>query len=146
MHMNEKELADKLLKLGTSDLSNPPGPRELAQRILARDSRRVRVLAALAVVFWLGAIVVLYVFMWELMGAYAQFEKTGWPAAEAHVAPVYRFLLGLFASLESICFALLFTMVLLFVSRRASLRQVNFTLMGISDKLERLEQRSNATA
>jgi hypothetical protein len=33
-------------------------------------------------------------------------------------------------------------MVLLFVSRRASLRQINANLIEISEKLERLEQRA----
>jgi hypothetical protein len=140
--MNEKELADKLLRLGASELSNPPGPRELTRRVIARDRRRVTALAALALVFWLGSVVVLYVFMGELLGVYAQFQKAGWPADDPHAAPVYRFLLALSASLEALSFASLFTMVLLFVSRRASLRQINANLIEISDKLERLEQRT----
>jgi hypothetical protein len=140
--MNEKELADKLLRLGASELSNPPGPRELMQRVIARDRRRVAALAALAFVFWLGSVVVLYVFMGELLGLYAQFQKAGWPTADPHAAPVYRFLLGLSASVEALSFAFLVTMVLLFVSRRASLRQINANLIEISEKLERLEQRT----
>jgi hypothetical protein len=138
--MNEKELADKLLRLGASELPSPPGPRELTQRVIARDRRRVTALAALALVFWVASVVVLYMFMWELLGMYAQFEKTGWPAAEPHTAPVYRFLLGLSASLEALSWAFLVTMVLLFVSRRASLRQINANLIEISEKLERLEK------
>jgi hypothetical protein len=140
--MNERELADKLLRLGASELSNPPGPRELTQRVIARDRRRVTALAALALVFWLGSVVVLYVFMGELLGLYAQLQKAGGPAADPHAAPVYRFLLGLSASLEALSFAFLVTMVLLFVSRRASLRQINANLIEISEKLERLEQRT----
>jgi hypothetical protein len=143
--MNEKELADKLLRLGASDLPRPPGPRELTQRILSRDRRRVTALAVVAVVFWLVSIVILYVFMWDFLGVYAQFEKAGWPAAEPHTAPVYRFLLGLSASLESLCLALLVTMILFFVSRRASLRQVNANMLEISEKLERLGQRSTTS-
>jgi hypothetical protein len=140
--MNEKELAERLLQLGASELANPPGPRELTQRIIARDRRRVAALAALAFVFWLGSVVVLYVFMGELLGVYAQFQKAGWPAADPHAAPVYRFLLGLSGSVEALSFAFLLTMVLLFVSRRASLRQINANLIEISEKLERLEQRT----
>jgi hypothetical protein len=140
--MNEKELADKLLRLGASELSNPPGPRELTRRVLARDRRRVTALAALALVFWLGSVVVLYVFMGELLGLYAQFQRAGWPTTDPHAAAVYRFLLGLSASVEALSFAFLVTMVLLFVSRRASLRQINANLIEISEKLERLEQRT----
>jgi hypothetical protein len=141
--MNEKELADKLLNLEASELSNPPGPRELTQRVIARDRRRVRALAAVALVFWLGSIVVLYVFMGELLGFYAQFQQAGGPAADPNAAHFYRFLLGLSASLEALCFAFLLTMVLLFVSKRASLRQINANLIEISDKLERFEQRTS---
>jgi hypothetical protein len=141
--MNEKDLAAKLLRLGTSELSNPPGPRELTQKVIARDRRRVTVLAVVALVFWLCSIVVLYMFMFELVGVYAQFQSAGGPNADPHAAHVYRFLLGLSASLESLCFAFLATMALLFVSRRASLRQINANLIEISEKLERPEQASN---
>src|SRR5262249_37321802 len=141
--MNEKELADKLLRLGASELSNPPGPRELTQRVIARDRRRVAALAALAFVFWLGSVVVLYVFMGELLALYARSRQAGWPPAAPHAAPVYRLLLGLSASVEALSFAFLITMVLLFVSRRASLRQINANLIEISEKLERLEQRTS---
>jgi len=140
--MNEKELAARLLNLGASELSNPPGPRELTRRVIARDRRRVTVLAALALVFWLGAIAMLYVFLGEIIGLYAQFQKAGGPAADPSVAHIYRFLIGLSASLEALSFAVLVTMVLLFVSRRASLRQINANLIEISEKLERLEQRT----
>jgi hypothetical protein len=142
--MNEKELADKLLNLGASELSTLPGPRELSQRVIARDRRRVTGLAAVALVFWLASIVVLYVFMGELLGFYVQFQQAGGPAADPNAAHFYRILLGLFASIESLCFAFLVTMVLLFVSKRASLRQINANLIEISDKLERFEQRTTS--
>jgi len=64
------------------------------------------------------------------------------PAADPNTAHIYRFLIGLSSSLEALSFAFLFTMVLLFVSRRASLRQINANLIEISEKLERLEQRT----
>jgi hypothetical protein len=140
--MNERDLADKLLRLGASELSDPPGPRELTQRVIARDRRRVTALAALALVFWLVSIVVLYMLMGELIGLYFRFQKAGGPAADPHAAPVYRFLITLSASLEALSIAFLFTMVLLFVSRRASLRQINANLIEISEKIERLEQRT----
>jgi hypothetical protein len=140
--MNEKELADRLLRLGDSEHSSPPGPRELTRRVLARDRRRVTALAALAAAFWLGSIVLLYLSMSRLLGLYARFQESGWPASDPHAAPVYRFLLELTAGLEALGFALLLTMVLLFVSRRASLRQINANLIEISEKLQRLEQRA----
>jgi hypothetical protein len=140
--MNEKELADKLLNLSASEFSNPAGPRELTRRVIARDRRRVTALAAVAFVFWLGAIVVLYVFVGELLGLYTQFHQAQGPATDPNAAHVYRFLLGLSASIEALGFALLVTMILLFVSRRASLRQINANLIEISDKLEQFEQRT----
>jgi len=137
--MNEKELAAKLLRLGASELSSPFSPRELTQRVIARDRRRVTALAVLALALWLGSIVMLYVFMWQFILVYAQFEKAGWPAADPHAAPVYRFLIGLSASVEGLCFTFLVTMILLFVSRRATLRQINANLIEISEKLQLLE-------
>ena len=64
-------------------------------------------------------------------------SKAGAPPADPHLAPVYRFLLALSGSVEALSFALLFSVILLFASRRASLRQINANLVAISEKLER---------
>jgi hypothetical protein len=140
--MGEKELAKALLGLGASELSSPPGSHEQTQRVLARDRRRVTLLAAITTVFWLGSAALLYGFMAELLGTYAQIQRAGAQAADPYVAPVYRFLLALAGSLEALIFALLCTVILMFASRRAALRQINASLIEISEKLKRLEQQS----
>jgi hypothetical protein len=140
--MREKDLANALLRLGAKELANPPGSPEQTQRVLARDRRRVLLLAALALVFWLASALVLYWFMFELLGFLARAQHNGELALEPHVAAVYKFLTALFASLESLILALLCTMILLFVSRRAALRQINANLIEISLKLQSLTPRS----
>jgi hypothetical protein len=138
--MSEKELAKALLKLGASELPEPPSTKELIRRILARDRKLVTLLTALTVFFWLGGVVVLYVFMAELTGLLAHAQRAGKPPLDPLVGAVYKFLLVLASSVESLSLAFLCTMILLFVTRRASLRQINANLLDITQKLERLEQ------
>jgi hypothetical protein len=140
--MSEKDLAKALLQLGATELANPPGSPEQTQRVLVRDRRRVFLLAALALVFWLGSALVLYWFMFELLGFVAREQHNGQLAVEPHVAAVYRFLFALAASVEALMFALFCTMILLFVSRRAALRQINANLIEISLKLQSLAPHS----
>src|SRR5262249_45294333 len=128
--MSDKELARALLGLGASGSPDSPGAHEQTQRVLARDRRRLRFLAAITAVFWLGSAVVLYGFMAELLVLYARVQRAG-PAVDPHVAPVYRFLLTLSASVEALVLALLGTVILMFASRRATLRQINASLIEI---------------
>jgi hypothetical protein len=138
--MSEKELAKALLRLGDSELPDPPSTMDLIRRILSRDRRLVKLLTALTIFFWLGGVVVLYVFMAELSVLLAQVQRAGGPAPDPSVGSVYKFLLVLASSIESLSLAFLCTMILLFVTRRASLRQINANLLDITQKLEHLEQ------
>jgi Zn-dependent protease with chaperone function len=138
--MSEKELAKALLSLGASELPEPPSTKELIRRILSRDRKLVQLLTVLAIFFWLGGVVVLYVFMAELSGLLAQVQQAGRPALDPLIGSVYKFLLVLASSVESLSLAFLCTMILLFATRRASLRQINASLLDITEKLERLEQ------
>jgi hypothetical protein len=138
--MSEKELAKALLRLGDSELPDPPSTKDLIRRILSRDRKLVTLMTALTVFFWLGAVVVLYVFMAELTGLLAHAHQAGKPPVDPLVAAVYKFLLVLASSVESLSLAFLCTMILLFVTRRASLRQINANLLDITQKLEHLEQ------
>jgi hypothetical protein len=138
--MSEKELAKALLRLGASELLEPPSTKELIRRILSRDRKLVTLLTVLTLFFWLGGIVVLYVFMAELVGLLAHVQQAGRQGLDPLVAAVYKFLLVLASSVEALSLAFLCTMILLFVTRRASLRQINASLLDINQKLERLEQ------
>jgi hypothetical protein len=74
------------------------------------------------------------------VGLLAQLQQPGRPALDPMVAAVYKFLLVLASSVESLSLGFLCTMILLFLTRRASLRQINAGLLDITQKLERLEQ------
>jgi hypothetical protein len=139
--MSEKELARALLRLGAAELSNPPGSHEQTQRVLARDRRRVIILAAVTLVFWLGSAFVLYLFMFELLGLIARVSRAGGSGIDPNLAAVYKFLLALAGSIEALILALFCTMILMFVSRRAALRQINASLIEIAQKLNQLEKR-----
>jgi len=138
--MSEKELAKALLRAGDLEVSDPPSTKDLIRRILSRDRKLVTLLTTLTVLFWLAAVVELYVFMFELVGVLAHSGQPGSPALDPVVAAVHKFLLVLAASVESLSLAFLFTMILLFVTRRASLRQINASLLEITQKLDRLEK------
>jgi hypothetical protein len=137
--MSEKDLARALLKLGAVELSSPPGSREQTQKVLARDRRRVKILAALAGFFWVASAAVLYRFLFDFLGILNVRAILNPGAVDPKITPVYQFLLALAGSIEALIFALLFSMILMFVSRRAALRQINASLIEISEKLKRLE-------
>jgi hypothetical protein len=138
--MSDKELAKALLRLGATEQPEAPSPKEQIRRILARDRHLVKLLTALTVVLWLGSVVVLYYFMFEVLGLYTRVEQAGGPASDPLVKPVYQFLLALAGSVEALALAFLSSMILLFVTRRASLRQINAGLLDLTEKLDRLEE------
>jgi hypothetical protein len=138
--MSDKELAKALLRVGATDESEAPSPREQIRKILARDRSLVKLLTALTVFLWLASVVVLYYFMFEIVGLYARAQQAGGPASDPLVKPVYQFLLALAGSVEALSWAFLSSMALLFVTRRASLRQINAGLLDITEKLDRLEE------
>jgi len=70
----------------------------------------------------------------------AHVRQAGRPALDPLIGAVYKFLLVLASSVEALSLAFLCTMILLFVTRRASLRQINANLLDITQKLEHLEQ------
>lgn len=138
--MSEDELAKALLRLGQPKGPDAPNPKEQIRRILARDRNLVKLLTAFTLFLWLGSIVVLYCFTIELTGVYARIQQAGGAAPDPLVAPIYQFLIGLAGSVEALILALLSTLILVFVTRRASLRQINASLIDITEKLTRLEE------
>jgi hypothetical protein len=140
--MSEKDLSKALLRLGGTELINMRDAHEQIQAVLTRDRRRVRILAVIVGVFWLGSAVVLYGSMAKLIGLIFEVRHAGTQAADPLIAAVYKFLLALSGSVEALMLAVLGTVILVFASRRASLRQINASLIEISRKLDRLEQPS----
>jgi hypothetical protein len=143
--MGEKDLSRALLRLGASELASPPGSHEQVQSVLARDRRRVRIVLAITALFWLAAAAVLYGSLAQLLGLIAHIQRAGVQALDPNLAAVYKFLILLGASVESLVLAVLSSVVLIFASRRATLRQINASLIEISRKLNPPENRTDVS-
>jgi hypothetical protein len=146
--MNEKQLGEALLKLdgGSSD------PRRLTWKVLDRDRRLVRFLAGITVLLWLAAAViaahVIYVYTVELQPIMPRLmkdhrRKEPGPSELEQMAPHLALVAtkGVFitaASVGTLTLATLGTLLLIFASRRATLRQINSSLLAITEDLARL--------
>ena len=138
--MSDKELARALLRLGAREQPEAPSLREQVRTILARDRKLVKLLTALTAALWLGSAAVLYYFMYELLGLYARAQQGGGVVQDPGLTTVYQFLISLASVVEALSLVFLSAMVLFFVSRRATLRQINAGLLEITEKLDRLEE------
>jgi hypothetical protein len=152
--MNEKELGRALLQAHAADFGATPDPRLLTGAILERDRRRVRVLAVAAIVLWLvPAALLTYVLTTfandfipkqkQLQRGVAEGKLTGekrrvveafhldWMALGAKVGAI---------SVAAIALAAIATVMLISASRRATLRQINASLVTISEQLKQLRE------
>ena len=138
--MTERELGKALVRL-----DGAPAARPLTDRVLARDRRRVRLLAGLAALFWLLAAAGVVAFCpfyvmnvaprlrayhagrAQLQNDWEAWARVGEWAAYLSLACV----LSLF--LAAVC-----TLLLVLFSRRATLRQINASLADISEQLRQL--------
>jgi hypothetical protein len=144
--MTEKELGKALLNL---DVAPPaaPDPRQLTRQILERDRRRIRRLAALATLFWIltaAGIVCLCPFYVMNVAPRLRSYQAGraqlandWEAWATVGEWASYWILGCIIALllAAIC-----TVLLILLSRRATLRQINASLMEISEHLKQLRQ------
>ena len=158
--MNEKELGRALLRADGSGPAAAPDPRVLTGAILERDRRRVRVLAVIAIVLWLVPAALLSVVLAsfardfipkqkQLQRHVAEGKLTGeerrrleafhldWIAAGAKVGAI---------SVAAIALAAIATVMLIAASRRATLRQINASLLVISEQLKQLREASGPEA
>ena len=149
--MSEKELSRALLNLDALALAGVPDARQQTWLVLERDRRRVRWLAGLTVAVWvfaaLLAVVVLVVFGF-LFPQYAQMmhgveQGKLAPAQSQEVLRVYllglqKNLLVLALAVAALTKAALLTVLLVFASRRATLRQLNASLIEIAEQLKKL--------
>jgi hypothetical protein len=152
--MTEKELGRALLNLDGNGLTTAPDPRLLTGAILERDRRRVRVLAVLAIALWLVPLALLASVLTSFAGDFIPKQKQlqkhvaegkldgeerrsieafhlDWMAAGAKVGAI---------SVTAIALAAIFTVALISASRRATLRQINASLLVISEQLKRLRE------
>jgi hypothetical protein len=145
--MTEKELGKALLNLDLVPAPAAPDPRQLTQKILERDRKRIRLLAGLATLFWVlttVGIVCLCPFYVMIVAprlrAYqagrAQLEKDWNDWAMVGDWAVYWIL----ACIISLLLAAICTVLLILLSRRATLRQINASLVEISEQLKQLRK------
>jgi hypothetical protein len=151
--MTEKELGRALLNLDMAPSPPVTDPRQLTRNILERDRRRVRLLAVLATLFWFltaaGIVCVcpFYVVIvaprlraYQVGGAHLDNDWSDWARVGDWAA---YWILGCIISL---LLAATCTVLLILVSRRATLRQINANLVGISEQLKQLSQVSSSAA
>ena len=137
--MTESELAKALLELDTAEFENVTTTAELTRRVLQKDKRRVRVTAWVTAICWIGALCTLYWNTLSLLFKHAEVLKGTAENVDPVVADLVRTVFVTQASIEGVIFALLCTLLLLFFSRRATLRQVNSNLMEISAQLRNMK-------
>jgi hypothetical protein len=147
--MTEKELGKALLNLDLASSPAAPDPRQLTRQILERDRRRIRLVAGLATFFWiLTAVGIVCLCPFYVMNVAPRLRS--YHAGRAQLANDWEVwaLVGewaaywLLACIISLLLAAICTVLLVLLSRRATLRQINASLMEISDQLKQLRQSS----
>jgi heme exporter protein D len=145
--MTEKELGRALLNVDVAPPPAAPDPRQLTLKILERDRRRIRRLAVLATLFWVlttaGVVCLLpfYVMVvaprlraYQLGRAHLEQDWNDWMMVGNWAA------CWILACIVSLLVAAVCTVLLILVSRRATLRQINANLVEISEQLKQLRQ------
>lgn len=149
--MSEKELIEALR--GLIDRHAPPAHESslVAQEIIRRDSRRLQLLGAVSIFLWfVGIAGIILVFFW--LNRY--FMMTSWGTTEPQIVmEIFHTQRELHHSLEAAmaCLAALMlgsvcTIWLIASSRRATLSQINLSLLRLSEQFEQLRQVPGETA
>jgi len=150
--MNESELSEALLKFDAGLSADQPDPRQQVREVLRRDKLRLQLIASVTVVLWLAGLIATTALVWvsivalfpKLQGALHNAGKI--PANNyQQIETAFSYLIGygatlLAASVGVIALAALGTILLVFASRRATIRQVNATLIDISEQLKQLRK------
>jgi hypothetical protein len=149
--MNEHELGKRLLEAGAAESPGSPDGRLLTAQLLDRDRRRIRLLGAVTLLLWLvgagGIAFVLYELAVYVPPYLAfRYEKTGTTSPERRQSITESNLAGftigmcvISGSAAVLALAGLGTFLLVLDTRRATLRQINASLILISERLERLQ-------
>lgn len=153
--MSEKELGRALLNLDAQQLSGLPEVREQTWRILERDRRRVWWLTALTIALW-GAAIVMVLWMLVAMALLMPLEahlRNDAEVARSGMSPQMRadaefkahvmfrmVTVGVTCSVGLLGLAALATVFVVIAGRRATLRQINASLVEITQQLKELKQ------
>jgi hypothetical protein len=150
--MTEKELREALLALDSARLGAPDA-RQITSKVLERDRRRVRLLAWLTIALWATASAGILLVLYALLALHPapgplrgdrdprdvrvsereRTERLHWMAVEKMTAVVAL-------SVAVLALAALGTVFLVLASRGATIRQVNASLVEISEQLKQLKQ------
>jgi uncharacterized membrane protein HdeD (DUF308 family) len=154
--MSEKDLGKALLQLDAAKLASVPDTRQQTWNILTRDRVRVRLLTGVTIFVWLLAAFLVIASLVGFGLIIPQQAKLMQELDEGKLTPAERdtiqrsILVGLFKGTLMIAFSVavmsltaIFTVLLIFASRRATLRQVNASLMEISEQLRQPRPRDN---
>jgi hypothetical protein len=147
--MSEQELIRALQEL-VARHAPPPEPARLSSELMARDRWRVRLLAGVTALLWLAGITgVLYMIFWfnRFIIAYSPLpprdaEEATWRAGEQFHAKMelHHSLEACMAAVPALLLAALGTVWLVFSSRRATLNQINLSLVELSEQLRQMRQ------
>jgi hypothetical protein len=158
--MNEKELGKALLQLDADKVAAEPNAAQLTQPILNRDKRRVRLLTGLTIATWLVAglliLCVLLSFIFIIVPqikTLTQNTEAGNLTSDQTLSILRMHTLMFLKSSILIAFsvlimaaAALFTVLLIFASRQATLRQVTANLAEVSQQLKILRSSPSGSA
>jgi hypothetical protein len=153
--MSDKELSRALLDLDARTLAGAADPREATIKILAGDRRRVWWWSAITLTLWIAALIMV---LWMLvaMGLLmpleahlrdpAEVARAGLTPEQLEVAQLKVHIasrmitVGIAASVGVLGLASGATVFLVLASRRATLRQINASLLEISEQLRALRK------
>jgi hypothetical protein len=155
--MSEKELARAIQDVIAAQNRTVPDARQVVEEFTRRQQRRVRCLAGLSVLFWLLAVAGLillvvgldrFVIFVRVSDFPATQERS--PLTETKHVPTQAMLHGtsllhhsialIGGSVLALLLAALCTIVLIFTSRRATLHQIQLSLLALSEQLEELRR------
>jgi hypothetical protein len=149
--MTQKDLGKALLRLGLTELSGLPDDREQTWTILERDRRRVRRLACMTIGAWLLSTLLIFTVLVAFGFLFPRVAKLRMDVEQGKVSQEQRehlrneHDLGLMKgtlliafSVAALTFAALCTVLLNLTTRRATLRQINASLVVISEQLKEL--------
>ena len=147
--MTENDLRKALLGLDAAAIASAPDARQITGRVLARDRRRVRLLAAITIVLWvtaaLGIVLVLCALL-SVRPAVLQTMTRGTSADDRGRFEHVRLMIlekstaVVAISVAVLSLAALGTVLLVFAAHAATIRRVNATLVEISEQLKQLRR------
>jgi predicted histidine transporter YuiF (NhaC family) len=150
--MTDKDLGRALLALDADKLAGSD-TRQQTWQILERDRRRVWWLTAVTIMLWAAAILMVFGMLVAFGLVFPLQAKLRDPAELARIPPEMRqdaqfkaqiafqmVTVGVTCSVGILALAALATILLVLATRRATLRQINASLLEISQQLKDLRQ------